>query len=89
MFDNVGGKIKGVATVITWIGIIVSAIFAITLMKTSEALGILVLVLGCLGSWLSSVFMYGFGQLIENSDILVELLSPDNETEEFEPEKYN
>ncbi len=30
--------------------------------------GFLVLIVGCLVSWLSSLTLYGFGQLIENSD---------------------
>jgi hypothetical protein len=34
--------------------------------------GILIMVLGSLGSWIGSFMTYGFGQLVENSDILVE-----------------
>ena len=35
---------------------------------------IFIIVVGSLTSWISSFFLYGFGQLIENSDIQVNLL---------------
>ena len=44
MFDNIVGKIKAVAQVVTWLVIIASL--------------------------LSSLALYGFGQLIENTDII-------------------
>ena len=37
-----------------------------------------IIVLGSLISWISSFCLYGFGQLIENSDKAVELLSKNN-----------
>ncbi len=77
MFDNIGGKIKGVAQFITWVGIILTIIlfFILTISGEDEliALSFIILIVGCVGSWLSSIIMYGFGQLIENSDILVRL----------------
>ena len=36
--------------------------------------GILVIVLGCLGSWIGSFFTYGFGQQIDNSEKIKESL---------------
>lgn len=78
MFDNVGGKIKGVAAIVTWLGIISSVIlFFVILLPAIEAekagmiaLSFIILVIGCLISWLSSIVFYGFGQIIENSDII-------------------
>ncbi len=75
MFGNIGGKIKALAQVITWIGIIVSILIGIITMSTSGPVGILIAVAGSLISWISSFILYGFGQLIENSDELVRLLS--------------
>lgn len=73
MFNNIGGKIKTVAQVICWLGIIGSIILGIaTISEVDETLGILIILLGPLFSWISSFITYGFGQLIENSDILVE-----------------
>lgn len=78
MFDNIGGKIKGVARVVTWLGIISSCLAGFVMLveglDTSEILafyGILVAGVGSLFSWLGSLTLYGLGQLIENSDILV------------------
>ena len=80
MFDNIGGKIKNLATVICVIGIIASVILAIALWSQNErynptvALGFGVLIGGCVGSWVGSFFMYGFGQLIEDTSAIRELL---------------
>ena len=74
MFDNIGGKIKKVAQIVCWIGIVASVISGIALMATDEDLvgaGFLVLIGGPLVSWVGSFMVYGFGQLVENSDILV------------------
>ncbi len=76
MFSNIGGKIKSLAQVITWLGIIVSVIWGFVLMATDEDLipaGLIIALLGSLISWISSFVLYGFGQLIENTDKLVEL----------------
>ena len=74
MFDDIGAKIKNVAVTVTWIGIIFSCISGIVMMCSNEDLilpGFLTMIGGSLASWLSSLTLYGFGQLIENSDILV------------------
>lgn len=34
--------------------------------------GVLIIIFGSLASWLSALTLYGFGQLIENTDALVE-----------------
>ena len=74
MFDNIGRKIKGLASAVTWIGIILSIISGISMLSSSGGLlaipAILVMALGSLFSWLASLTLYGFGQLIENSDII-------------------
>lgn len=76
MFSNVGGKIKGLAQVITWIGIVASVIGGIVLMsKVSFIVGLLTAVVGSLFSWIGSLALYGFGQLVENSDQCVYYLT--------------
>lgn len=71
MFDNIGGKIKAAAQVVTWLGIITSVIGGIAIMVSLESpTGVLVMIGGSLISWLSSLALYGFGQLIENTDII-------------------
>lgn len=72
MFKNIGSKIKTTAIVVTILGIIGSVIGGIVVMAANTyrnptiLIGILIIVLGCLGSWLGSFVLYGFGQLIED-----------------------
>ena len=74
MFDNIGSKLKTVAQVFAWLGIAASALFGIIVMFANGDTplpGLIIIVFGCLGSWISSLGLYGFGQLIENTDKLV------------------
>ena len=69
MFDNIGSKIKAVAKVFTWLGIIASVVSGIVIITSLEPpMGILVMIGGSLISWLSSLTLYGFGQLIEHTE---------------------
>lgn len=74
MFTNIGGKIKIVAQVITWIGIVCSVISGVVLVINAGFIpGLLTAVFGSLFSWLGALAMYGFGELVENSDIRTNL----------------
>ncbi len=72
MFDNVGGLIKGFAKGSFWIEAIGSVIAGIALMCNGEDYGLFVLLLGPGAAFVFAMFCYGFGQLIENSDIIAE-----------------
>lgn len=80
MFKNIGGKLKTLAEVSACLGIIASAIWGMILIAVGIEdgypfgifLGLIVMVAGGLGSWILSFVMYGFGQLIENTDKIVE-----------------
>ena len=69
MFDNIGGKIKGLAKLICWAGIVVSAILGILIWANhgNFLTGLLYIVVGGLASWIGSFCTYGFGQLIEDT----------------------
>ena len=75
MFDNIGSKIKTLAKVICWLGIIGFVIIGVALMVIDDGnfalLGFLLLFFGPLSAWIGSFMTYGFGQLIENSGKLV------------------
>lgn len=78
MFDNVGSKIKAVAKVFAWLGIVIFGLLVLIVMFANgdtPVPGLLIIIVGCLGSWLSSLTLYGLGQLIENTDKLVEFNS--------------
>ena len=87
MFSNIGGKIKGLAKFICWVGIISSVVAGIVLIISSHnsngyysytdtnmiIAGILVMLFGSILSWIGSFVLYGFGELVDNSSKLVEL----------------
>ena len=79
MFENIGEKIKMSAKVLCWVGIIVSVVYGIVYMVSTEFwdfgiiyffISVLIMVVGSLLSWVSSLGLYGFGELVDNvSDI--------------------
>ena len=84
MFNNIGGKIKGLAKVLCWVGIIVSVLVGILLIASPSGgsgysgftdsativLGILTIIVGSISSWVGSFVLYGFGELVENSSAI-------------------
>lgn len=69
MFSNIGGKIKNLAMVLCGIGISGSVLLGILLISNRAAVpGIIFMIVGSLFSWVGSFVLYGFGQLVENSD---------------------
>ena len=89
MYKHIGHKIKVLAQVIAWLGIIGSCILGIAAglslgYAADEAilgilLGILVAGLGSLFAWIGGFLLYGFGQLVDNSDKMAESISTDVE----------
>ena len=87
MFNNVGGKLKDYAEVICWLGIILSIIGMIVLFSIAMQIpanqgrgtlifgGIVVGIAGYFISWISSLGIYAFGQMVENTDEICSRLS--------------
>ena len=78
MFSNIGNKIKGLAITLTVLGIITSIIYGIIVASTASELsgfaknagvigGLLIIVVGSVLSWIGSLVLYGFGQLVESA----------------------
>ena len=71
VFDNIGRKIKTLAKVFCWLGIIESIIIAIIMISNYHAeirkAGWIVLFAGPLFSWISSFALYALGEIAENS----------------------
>lgn len=72
MFEEPGHKLKTVAKILCWLGIIGTVIAAVTLGKDRygdfDLLSFaLILVIGCVTSYISSLVLYGFGEMIENT----------------------
>lgn len=85
MFDNIGRKMKIWAKVEFWIAAVGSIAFGITMAVLGNSLGsynpanaplivtgVAIMILGPVLSYLGSFFLYGMGELIENSDIRTE-----------------
>lgn len=80
MFNNIGGKIKGLAYTVAVLGIIASVIGAIVLWAANSrynntvGTGFIVLFGGCIGSWVGGFFTYGFGELIDQQAAIISCL---------------
>lgn len=74
MYDNIGSKIKTLAKVIFIIIAslsLIAGVLILFIVDNGFIIGILTVGIGVLLSWVGTFFLYGFGQLIENTDILV------------------
>lgn len=73
MFEQIGSKIKGLATFLTVAGIFAGVILWISLMAIDEDLALIGILAGvaiAVLSWISSFVLFGFGELVENSNII-------------------
>ena len=75
MYHNIGSKIKKLAVVLFWIGLVVSVIAGLVAFSESGIVGVITLITGCLLSWISNFFTYGFGELVENSGRQADLMA--------------
>lgn len=87
MFENIGGKIKGLAKFICWVGIVICVIAGIIMfIQAGEAYysadrtvliitGLAIIIVGSLMSWIGSFLLYGFGELVDNSSKIRQELS--------------
>lgn len=71
MYDNIGGKIKGLAMVTFMLEMIAAIIIGLIIIiqgidyeENMIPIGFLIMVVGPLVAWISSWLLYGFGELI-------------------------
>ena len=74
MFSNIGGKIKTLAVVVCVLGSIASFVSGVIMLTVGAVNGLLIILVGVLGSWIGTLCLYGFGQLIEDTSAIRELL---------------
>lgn len=68
MYNNIGGKIKGLSKTVAVLEAVMAVIIGSIMMFADEDMlgaGVLVLAIGCLAAWISSWLLYGFGEIIE------------------------
>lgn len=74
MFSNVGEKIKKVTLVLCVLGMAASVIGGIILIFMGGFLeGLLTAVLGCVLTWISSLFTYAIGSIEDNLSVLTDI----------------
>lgn len=87
MFHNIGGKIKGLALFVFTLEVIAGVLGGFAALIAGIAGdevgagiigGILVAVVAFLFAWISNFLLYGFGQLVENSDIIARNVHQNN-----------
>lgn len=90
MFQNIGKKIKTMAKVICWVGIIGSVVGGVIMVLSGVGVlqfnaeagvaaimgGVLTVVLGSLFSWIGSFMLLGFGEIVEKVDEIAENTRP-------------
>lgn len=70
MYDNIGGKIKGLAKVAFIIEVIAAVIIGANFIAIDDDLigiGLLIMILCSFVGWVSSWLLYGFGELIDQT----------------------
>ncbi|MBE6732538.1 MAG: hypothetical protein E7561_00875 [Ruminococcaceae bacterium] len=79
MYENIGGKIKGLAFgifIVEAIAVFISGSLIMVLSYDNGYLiGLLLVILGPIVAWLSSLVLYGFGELIVKVSKIEESLS--------------
>ena len=77
MFDNIAGKVKGLAKFVCWFGIIASIIYAIVIwasgVRGAFLVGLLNLVIGVLASWIGSWSLYALGEAADCKEKIASL----------------
>lgn len=82
MFNDIGFKIKLLAKAVCMIGIVAWILYGVYLIKNGQVLdAVIIVILGCVLSWVSCFCLYGFGHLIENTDFIVKRMKNDDKNE--------
>ena len=95
MYDNIGGKIKGLAKTMFIVEAIGAVITGIALLATDDdfiLVGLLTLFCGPIVAWVSSWILYAFGELVEktcdnenNTRQILEILNEKTNESEIAP----
>ena len=76
MFDNIGGKMKGIASTAFLLGAVGACALGVAVKtvfrgKEGVLVGLIIAGLGVALAYFNSIRLYAYGQLVENSDIAV------------------
>ena len=87
MYKQIGEKIKGIAEGIFIVGVIASVAVAYVFWTGTKKIliGLLIVLVGIIASWLSTILLYGFGQLISTNEEIRDLLEKQNHIDREQP----
>ena len=68
MFKNSGSKIKGLSIALFVLMVLVFVIYGIKIMDYDGGTGFIIIVVGLFLAWVYTLFIYGFGELIQNTN---------------------
>ena len=92
LFDNSGEKIKLLSVILFFINSaiwIALGIIALTRLGTKGYIGLIYILLGPILSWITSIMLYGFGEIISNSKKEINSLPKNNKGDFHDRERYN
>ena len=72
MYSNIGGKLKGLAKFMFCMGAISSGITGVFALLSNPIVGILVICIGFLVSWISSWMTYAVGEIADSSEAVLD-----------------
>lgn len=89
MFNHIGAKIKGFAKFLFWTTVIFSIIIAMVVISLGSRvqdapallfiiIGIVVVIFGIAIAWLNNFLLYGFGELVDSNQKILEILERKN-----------
>lgn len=79
MYNNSGAKVKGLASFFAGLGMAGSILFGVVSMIAGRGFGgifggVLIAAVGCLASWLSGLVLAAFGELVQNTYEILQIL---------------
>ena len=89
MYHNIGGKIKVLARIVCAIGALLTAVglwINNSSFHPTMAAGLTILLAGSVATYVTSPFIYGFGELIESTNKIRSMMEQDRTEEEEDQE---
>lgn len=78
MYKNAGAKVKGLATTIAIIMMVIFGFAGLITMFENFFVGLVTILVGCLSAWLIGLMLAAFGELVENTYYIRKQLTEGN-----------
>ncbi len=87
MWNNIGNKIKAVAKIFFWVAsgiLVVTSIILLAIDRYTWWIWLIAMFLSPIIVWLSSLVLYAFGELVQNSTVLANNVTPKDKPNEVD-----